>query len=136
MKKRLRILLVASIVLLVVAAGLFTRRNQYKNWFLYENFKDTPIRSSIVLEKQQGIHLKYRYPDKAKKNGALYVSCSEPCIHVTVSGIDGIYSNAYMIIGVEGVYKGKSVIRITDEEGKVIGELPVRVTNNPYRAEE
>lgn len=41
-----------------------------------------------------------------------------------------------MIIGVEGVYKGKSVIRITDEEGKVIGELPVRVTNNPYRAKE
>ena len=78
----------------------------------------------------------YRYPDKAKKNGALYVSCSEACIQVRVSGIDGIYSNAYMIIGVEGVYKGKNVIRITDEEGKVIGELPVRVTNNPYRAKE
>ena len=72
MKKRLRIIIVASIVLLFVAAGLFTRRNQYKNWFLYENFKDTPIRASIVLEKQQGIHLKYRYPVKAKKNGALY----------------------------------------------------------------
>ena len=57
MKKRQRIIIVASIVLLVVAAGLFIRRNQYKNWFLYENFKDTPIRSSIVLEKQQDMDI-------------------------------------------------------------------------------
>lgn len=48
---------------------------------------------------------------------------------VSVSGVDGIYSNSYVLIGVSGVFQGKGYIIVQDSNENVIGKLPGRVTN-------
>ena len=50
-------------------------------------------------------------------------------------GIDGIYSDAYVVIGVTGVSKGESSIQIIESNGDVdvIDEIPIKVTNETFK---
>lgn len=98
-------------------------------WSFYNDFVDSPIEGDIVLDKDESILLKYHYPNK----GEHYINSTEKCISVSPMGIDGIHSDAYVILGVRGVYKGESFIQIVNDKGDVIDEILITVTNETYR---
>ena len=100
-------------------------------WCFYNDFVDSPIEGDIVLDKGESILLKYHYPNK----GEHYINCTEKCISVSPMGIDGIYSDAYVVIGVTGVSKGESSIQIIESNGDVdvIDEIPIKVTNETFK---
>lgn len=107
-------------------------KNRFENWYVYMNYVDSPLESELVLDKHEGILLKYRYP----KKGTYYMQSTDSCVQALVSGYDGIISDAYLILSVYGQYKGTAKIQILDEEWKVISEIPVTVTNEMVKTEE